>query len=245
MVKSFSVDWMARSHYEILTEQDTKLLENTSTHFRKHIPCTVQPRPPTCYTNNSVQLKPNVTTDDKDKQSCSNDPSSPTGSSSPSFSENSGYSSGYESEATAVESPSTEEDNERENAEMIHRRARTKFTSEQIYKLERTFKKHKYLDPTERIKTAAKLNLSETQVRTWFQNRRMKLKREVQDWSTEHLAPGLMFPAMFLPRAPAFQHHGSLGQRLPFIQAAHAVYQHPMPQNPTQHTQHPMHAMYY
>ncbi|KAJ8359848.1 hypothetical protein SKAU_G00163730 [Synaphobranchus kaupii] len=32
-----------------------------------------------------------------------------------------------------------------------------------IYKLEKTFNKHKYLDPTKIIKTAAKLNLSETQ----------------------------------------------------------------------------------
>lgn len=45
------------------------------------------------------------------------------------------------------------------------RRVRTKFTTEQINKLEKIFNKHKYLDAGERVKTAQKLNLTETQVR--------------------------------------------------------------------------------
>lgn len=45
------------------------------------------------------------------------------------------------------------------------RRVRTKFSPEQIGKLEKIFTKHKYLDAGERVKTAQKLNLSETQVR--------------------------------------------------------------------------------
>lgn len=45
------------------------------------------------------------------------------------------------------------------------RRMRTKFTSEQINKLEKTFIKHKYLGATQRRKISEKLNLSETQVR--------------------------------------------------------------------------------
>lgn len=45
------------------------------------------------------------------------------------------------------------------------RRVRTKFTPEQISKLEKIFKKHKYLDAGERVKTAQKLNLTATQVR--------------------------------------------------------------------------------
>lgn len=44
------------------------------------------------------------------------------------------------------------------------RRMRTKFTSEQISKLERTFSKHKYLGALQRRTMAEKLNLSETQV---------------------------------------------------------------------------------
>ena len=45
------------------------------------------------------------------------------------------------------------------------RRVRTKFTPEQISKLEKIFNKHKYLDAGERVKTAQKLHLTETQVR--------------------------------------------------------------------------------
>lgn len=44
------------------------------------------------------------------------------------------------------------------------RRMRTKFTSEQISKLESTFSKHKYLGALQRRKIAERLNLSETQV---------------------------------------------------------------------------------
>lgn len=44
------------------------------------------------------------------------------------------------------------------------RRVRTMFTPEQISKLEKIFNKHKYLDSGERVKTAQKLGLTETQV---------------------------------------------------------------------------------
>lgn len=50
--------------------------------------------------------------------------------------------------------------------ESSSRRVRTKFTSGQIFRLERTFTKHKYLGATQRRKIAEKLNLSETQVST-------------------------------------------------------------------------------
>uniref|UniRef100_A0A4W6F845 Homeobox domain-containing protein n=1 Tax=Lates calcarifer TaxID=8187 RepID=A0A4W6F845_LATCA len=82
------------------------------------------------------------------------------------------------------------------------RRMRTKFTSEQISTLENTFSRHKYLGATQRKKFAEKLNLSETQVgvchwvKTWFQNRRMKLKREVQDLRPAFLSvPAALLPA--------------------------------------------------
>uniref|UniRef100_A0A3B4FBG1 Ventral homeobox n=1 Tax=Pundamilia nyererei TaxID=303518 RepID=A0A3B4FBG1_9CICH len=84
------------------------------------------------------------------------------------------------------------------------RRLRTKFTSEQVSKLEHTFSKQKYLGATQRRKIAEELNLSETQVKTWFQNRRMKLKREVQDRRTEFLTvqtsllPPMLFQHPFL-----------------------------------------------
>jgi hypothetical protein len=81
-----------------------------------------------------------------------------------SVSEISGYSSGYESEAGLSECPSVEESSEADRDGALQRRLRTKFTPEQINKLEKIFNKHKYLDAGERLKTAQKLNLSETQV---------------------------------------------------------------------------------
>lgn len=72
----------------------------------------------------------------------------------------SGYSSGYDSEATSSECLSVDEMEEAQQ-----RRVRTKFSTEQINKLEKIFSKHKYLDAGERMKTAQKLGLTETQVR--------------------------------------------------------------------------------
>nr|XP_033798863.1 homeobox protein pv.1-like [Geotrypetes seraphini] len=63
----------------------------------------------------------------------------------------------------------------------LQRRMRTAFTSHQISKLEKTFERQRYLEASERKKLAACLQLSEIQVKTWFQNRRMKFKRQIQD----------------------------------------------------------------
>ena len=52
------------------------------------------------------------------------------------------------------------------------RKARTAFTDSQLQSLERAFDKQKYLSVQDRQELAAKLNLSDTQVKTWFQNRR-------------------------------------------------------------------------
>ncbi|XP_078421330.1 homeobox protein vent1-like [Cetorhinus maximus] len=77
------------------------------------------------------------------------------------------------------------------------RRVRTAFTAQQIHKLERKFKRHTYLGAAERSKLAALLHLSETQVKTWFQNRRMKLKRQLQDLcSVSFSTPALLSSPM-------------------------------------------------
>lgn len=81
-----------------------------------------------------------------------------------SVSEISGYSSGYESEAASSECLSVDEGSEVEK-DAPQRRVRTKFSPEQISKLEKIFNKNKYLEVGERVKTAQRLNLTETQVR--------------------------------------------------------------------------------
>ncbi|XP_052222795.1 homeobox protein ceh-30-like [Dreissena polymorpha] len=58
------------------------------------------------------------------------------------------------------------------------RKARTAFTDHQLNSLEKSFERQKYLSVQDRMELAAKLNLSDTQVKTWYQNRRTKWKRQ-------------------------------------------------------------------
>ena len=61
------------------------------------------------------------------------------------------------------------------------RKGRNNFGPKQIEQLEIRYQQQRYLSPEERTQLARKLRISDRQVKTWFQNRRMKEKRSVQD----------------------------------------------------------------
>ncbi|XP_077388608.1 transcription factor LBX2 [Festucalex cinctus] len=65
------------------------------------------------------------------------------------------------------------------------RKSRTAFTNHQIYELEKRFLYQKYLSPADRDQIAGQLGLSNAQVITWFQNRRAKLKRDLEEMKAD------------------------------------------------------------
>ncbi|XP_060570411.1 homeobox protein ceh-31-like [Ruditapes philippinarum] len=80
---------------------------------------------------------------------------------------------------------SSDDDTSDVNSSQKKKKARTTFTGRQIFELEKQFEQKKYLSSAERAEMASLLNVTETQVKIWFQNRRTKWKKHENITATE------------------------------------------------------------
>ncbi|XP_028457778.1 ventrally expressed dharma/bozozok antagonist [Perca flavescens] len=204
---SFSIEWMAQS-----SQQPTAGMENASASGPG-------PGPAACGTHTESlpgfygrQKCENVPEQKESRsqglgafslQTSLNNPATEAGFSSGTEEET----SGYESEEGHSLSPSAPSPSPSASppSPPSGRRPRTAFTAEQISSLEKAFKRNAYLGTQDKADLCKKLELSDKQIRNWFQNRRMKLKRTVQDALAHACQASVASQLMHYPELQAYR----------------------------------------
>ncbi|CCD67721.1 Homeobox protein ceh-19 [Caenorhabditis elegans] len=104
---------------------------------------------------------------------------------------------------------SRKHDYKRSRKSVCERKPRQAYSARQLDRLETEFQTDKYLSVNKRIQLSQTLNLTETQIKTWFQNRRTKWKKQltssirqmVKDAPTS-TSVGVPFQSLLTPPTP-------------------------------------------
>ncbi len=95
-------------------------------------------------------------------------------------------------------------DDSKKDGRKSSKRSRTIFTPAQLERLESTFARQQYVAGEERRNLAAALHLTETHVKVWFQNRRIRFRRQAQQQS-DITAKNLEEDKTSIPRLQLFE----------------------------------------
>ncbi|KAH7945625.1 hypothetical protein HPB49_013418 [Dermacentor silvarum] len=101
----------------------------------------------------------------------------------------------------------------------VERKPRQAYSAKQLERLEAEFKVDKYLSVSKRMELSATLNLTEVQIKTWFQNRRTKWKKQMTARMKLAQRQGLWAPH-YLAAAPGHAFGSFLGAPAGFTYGA-------------------------